>query len=85
MSPSELLVLAGDAAGILETMGYVAVARLSEGVVTLEVWRVVDRQKLRMRHVVDASVTSSTVLAQSVAVEFRARYGLSVRGVGVTQ
>ena len=82
MSPSELLKIAGDAAIILDTMGYTSVARLKEGVVALDLWRVVDKRQLRLRHVVDETITSPHVLAQSCAFEFRVHHKLMPHGAG---
>ncbi len=71
MGPSERLKVAGDAAQLLENMGFVAVARLRDGVVTLELWRA-DR---RLRHVVDDEANDPRVLAASCAAEFAAVSG----------
>jgi len=78
MSPSELLEVAGDAAEHLESMGYVAVARLKDSVITLTVWRVVGGRQLTHVHVVDGSVKTPTVLAQTCAAEFRVKYGTTL-------
>lgn len=77
MSPSDKLKLAGQAAEILESMGYTSVGRLRDGVVTLTAWRVVDSRQLAHVHVVDGSIPSSQVLAQTCAAEFRVQHGLS--------
>ncbi|UQA62515.1 hypothetical protein [Polyangium aurulentum] len=82
MSPSELLRIAGDAAGILEAMGYTAVARLRDGTVTLELWRVVGKQQLRMQHVVDATTASPQVLAHLCSASFRVQHRLDTRDAG---
>lgn len=76
MSPSDLLRVAGDAAEILETMGFTSVGRLRDGVVTLTAWRVVEGRQLTHVHVVDGTLTSSRVLAQTCAAEFRIQHGL---------
>jgi hypothetical protein len=82
MSPSEILRIAGDAAGILETMGYVAVARMRDGKVTIELWRVVGNQQLRWVHAVDATTTSPLVLAHVCSAAFRAQHRLDTRDAG---
>jgi hypothetical protein len=76
MNPSDLLRLAGDASEMLETMGFTSVARLRDEVVTLTAWRVVGGRQLTHVHVVDGSLVSSRVLAQTCAVEFRVQHGL---------
>jgi hypothetical protein len=82
MSPSEMLKVAGDAANILDTMGYTSVARLRDGIVALELWRVVDKRQLRLRHVVDETIASPHVLAQACAAEFRVQHRLVPRAAG---
>ncbi len=64
--------LAGEAAGLLEGMGFVAVARKREQVVALEFWRVVQGQQRAMRHVVAEAPLTASALAQICAAEFRA-------------
>ena len=63
---------AGEAAALLEEMGFVAVARKRNEVVALEFWRVVGGQQRAMRHVVDEEPASASSLAQICAAEFRA-------------
>jgi hypothetical protein len=64
--------LAGEAAALLEEMGFVAVARKREQVVALEFWRVVQGKQRAMRHVVDEPPASAAALAQVCAAQFRA-------------
>jgi hypothetical protein len=82
MSPSEMLRIAGDAAGMLETMGYTAVARMRDSKVTLELWRVVGKQQLRLEHAVDATLASPQVLAHVCSAAFRAQHRLDTRNAG---
>lgn len=63
---------AGEAAALLEEMGFVAVARKRNEVVALEFWRVVGGQQRAMRHVVEEEPASASSLAQICAAEFRA-------------
>jgi len=77
MSSSELLKLAGDAAEFLESMGFTSVGRLKDGLVTLSAWRVVGGRHLTHVHVVDGSITSSQVLAQTCAAEFRVQHRIA--------
>ncbi len=72
MIQSQRFEVAGQAAGLLEEMGFVAVARKRNEVVALEFWRVVRGQQRAMRHVVDEEPPSATALAQICAAEFRA-------------
>jgi len=76
MRATEMLKIAGDAAEILEAMGFVSVGRLREGVVTLTAWRVVEGRQLTHVHVLDGSIQSTQVLAQTCAAEFRVHHGL---------
>ncbi len=82
MSPSEILRIAGDAAGILETMGYTAVARMRDGKVSLELWRVVGKQQLRLQQTVDATTSSPLVVAHVCSAAFRAQHRLDTRDAG---
>lgn len=78
MSPSEMLQLAGEAAEILETMGYVAVGRLRDDKVTLSAWKVVGNRQLTHVHIVDGSIRGSQALAHACAAEFRAEHGITI-------
>ena len=64
--------VAGEAACLLEGMGFVAVARKRDQVIALEFWRVVAGQQRAMRHVVHDLPVSAAALAQICAAEFRA-------------
>ena len=64
--------VAGEAACLLEGMGFVAVARKRDQIVALEFWRVVAGQQRAMRHVVVEQPPSAAALAQICAAEFRA-------------
>jgi len=75
MSASECLKIAGEAAEVLEEMGFTAVARLRDGIVTLECW---DRGPgpIRMvRQVVDDVRVSKTTLARTCATALRTSAG----------
>jgi hypothetical protein len=72
MTQDHRFEMAGEAAGLLEEMGFVAVARKRNEVVALEFWRVVSGQQRAMRHVVDEVPPSASALAQICAAEFRA-------------
>lgn len=72
MGRDQRFELAGEAAGLLEGMGFVAVARKREQVVALEFWRVVQGQQRAMRHVVEEAPLTARALAQICAAEFRA-------------
>ncbi|HEU4411815.1 MAG TPA: hypothetical protein VFS43_41630 [Polyangiaceae bacterium] len=71
MGARECFEVAGQAAGLLEEMGFVAVARLKGGVVTLEFWR--GEQAMRYEFT-DPSVTPRS-LALACAAEYRERVG----------
>jgi hypothetical protein len=72
VTPSERLKVAGEAAEILESLGYTAVARLSDGTVTLEFWRLIGRTQHLMRHIVGDEMANARLMAESCAAEFRA-------------
>jgi hypothetical protein len=72
-SADERLRIAGDAAAILDAMGYTSVARLREGIVTLDLWRMIGTKQVTLRHVVEDDLLSARVLAESCAAEFRFR------------
>jgi hypothetical protein len=67
MTPSERLKLAGDAAALLEERGFVAVARLKDGVVNLELWK-----GSRAMGVEVGDPGSAAILAATCAMEFEA-------------
>ena len=74
MDPSEQLKIAGEAAGLLEDRGFTAVARMSSGVVTLELWKHHAGEHRSLRHVVQGEVTAEG-LAQRCAAMFEAATG----------
>lgn len=71
MDAQAQLKLAGEAAEILETMGFVAVARLKSGVVSLEFWR---GERAMRYELPDVAVTPRS-LAEACASEYSARVG----------
>jgi len=73
MTPSERFKVAGDAAEILEEMGFTAMARMSDGTVRLDYWAVIGRKGRAFRHVVDSDPVSARALAEVCAIELRAR------------
>ena len=72
MVVDQSFAVAGEAACLLEGMGFVAVARKRDKVVALEFWRVVAGHQRAMRHVVEEQPLSASMLAQICAAEFRA-------------
>ncbi len=68
----DLLKTAGDAAEVLERMGYTAVARRRDGVVTLEYWQVVGHKQYMMKHEVKGDGLSPEQLARVCDAHFRA-------------
>jgi hypothetical protein len=71
MENSEKLRLAGEAAGFLEQMGFVAVARLRAGVVLLEFWK----GPIAMRYELAGATLTPRALADACAAEYTARTG----------
>lgn len=71
----DLLQTAGDAAALLEEMGYTAVARKRDGVVTLEYWQIVEGRSLLMRHTVERDGVGARALAALCDAQFRAAKG----------
>lgn len=65
MSADELFKIAGEAAEILETMGFTAVARKRDGIVTLECWRPFKGRMRTLCHTVSdsASLTPASLAA----------------------
>lgn len=61
---------AGDAACLLEDMGFVAVARRRDQVVLLEFWKMVAGEQRLMRHVVPPDVGPADTLARDCALRF---------------
>jgi hypothetical protein len=68
----KLLELAGLAAEELERKGYVSVARMRDGVVTLEWWKVVGARQYHMRRVIKEASMTADELADSCDAEFHA-------------
>lgn len=79
MSVSECLKIAGEAAEVLEERGFVSVARLRDGVVTLECWERGPGQVRMVQHVVDDLRVSKLELAEACvhALDTPARGDLS--------
>jgi hypothetical protein len=71
MGPSERLKIAGEAAELLEEMGFVSVARLREGVVTLECWDRLGKPPKMVTHVVDEETITKQILADACAGALR--------------
>lgn len=67
--------LAGEAACLLEDMGFVAVARKRDGVVTVELWKVVGGSQRSLSEVL-TELEEPMELARRMAAEFEA----SLRG-----
>jgi hypothetical protein len=74
MDAGERLKVAGDAAVLIEELGLglTAVARLSDGVVTLECWGASSRRHYVLRHIVADSPGSAQALADRCVAEMRA-------------
>jgi hypothetical protein len=72
MSPSDRLRIAGEAAEVLEEHGYVSVARLADGVVTLECWERSQTGGRMHRHVVDEEGATTRLLADTCLLALRA-------------
>lgn len=68
---NDLFKIAGDAAAILEEMGFVAVARKKNNTITIEFWR----GKHSMRYDLPDVAVSPRALASACAAEFQARVG----------
>ncbi len=62
--------LAGEAAALLEEMGYVAVARKRGDAITIDLWKVVRGEQRSKRVDVVAAVESSEALAAECARAF---------------
>lgn len=74
MDAGERLKVAGDAAVLIEEMGlgFTAVARMIDGVVTLECWGASNRRHYVLRHVVADPPGTALALADRCAAELRA-------------
>jgi hypothetical protein len=75
MSASDCLKIAGEAAEVLEEMGFTAVARLRDGIVTLECWERGPGPIRMVRQVVDDVRVSKTTLARTCATALRTSAG----------
>jgi hypothetical protein len=71
MGPSERLKIAGEAAELLEEMGFVSVARLRDGIVTLECWDRLGKPPKMVTHVVDEEAITKQLLASACAGALR--------------
>ena len=71
MSASDRLRVAGEAAQSLEDMGFVAVARLCDGVVTLECWERGPGPGRMVRQIVGEELATRQILAESCAAALR--------------
>ena len=69
MDDSAKLRLAGEAAEVLEQMGFTAVGRLKSGYVWLELWR----DGTAMRYELSAAEVSPRALAEACVREFELR------------
>lgn len=67
----DFLALAGTAACLLEDMGFVAVARKRDGVVTLELWIEADGKRVGLRRVVSDDSLTPEQLATACATALR--------------
>ncbi len=61
---------AGEAACLLEEMGFVAVARKREGAVLLELWKLMGGERRVMRYVLSSTFDSAEDLARHCATQF---------------
>ena len=66
------LELAGAAAEILETLGFVSCARKKDGVVSVDLWKVVGGRQRFLRRPVGDEERDARALAEACAAEFRA-------------
>lgn len=71
MSESECLKNAGEAAELLEAMGFIAIARLRNGIVTLECWHPGPGPSRIVRHTIDDPRLSRAAIAQTCAAALR--------------
>jgi hypothetical protein len=74
MSADSQLEIAGLAAEALERMGFVSVARLRDGVVTLTFWKMMGGRQVQMQRQVTDADALPEVLAQLCAAHFRASF-----------
>lgn len=71
MTASDRLKIAGDAAELLEEMGYVSVARLRDDVVTIECWERTGASGRMIRQIVDDDALTTRLLADTCAAALR--------------
>jgi len=60
---ADLLETAGAAAALLEETGYVSVARKRDGIVSLELWKIIRGRQHVLRHPVEDGVGDARALA----------------------
>lgn len=68
---ADFLSLAGEAACLLDEMGFVAVARKRDGVVTLEIWAQAEGRRVGIRRVVSDAALSAEELAHACSAALR--------------
>ena len=68
MDASERLRVAGEAAALLEGQGYVSAARMRDGVVRIELWRVINGQQHMLKHTIEGEVSAEELAATCHAV-----------------
>lgn len=61
---------AGEAACLLEELGFVAVARKKDGEVSLELWRLVGTERRLMKYVITSPYESADALAKHCVQQF---------------
>lgn len=72
---ADLFEIAGQAACLLEDMGFVAVARRRDGHTTIELWQVVKGEQRAIQVAIDAPsvpTASAEAMAEACAARFRA-------------
>jgi hypothetical protein len=69
---ADLLETAGAAAALLEERGYVSVARKREGMVTVELWKIIGGRQHVLRHPVEDAVADARALADLGHARFEA-------------
>lgn len=69
-NPIDRFAQAGEAACILEEQGFVAVARKRDGEVSLELWRLVGKDRRVMKYVLEEPYDSAQDLADHCVAQF---------------
>lgn len=69
-APIDRFQQAGEAACILEELGFVAVARKRDGEVSLELWRMVGNDRRLMKYVLTSPYDSAQELADHCVAQF---------------